>query len=232
MRQAHDRRILSLNPSVHAHAQGTVSESVSESAVADSWSTTGSATASELHTDGLSNAAKWRPPVQPHPLPSPRGLAWHARSVPAKERAVTPDSLGAWLIKASPALDPSIATSPAAVTSRCVRPSYRTDLVRAGQWVLFWLSGGSVAYPPGIYAVGRTTGPVIGACGGAGEPGLSMPVRLRPLETPVLRADLVVDPVLAEIEVIRMPAGSNPSFLTRAQLAALSESWPQLDATH
>ena len=69
----------------------------------------------------------------------------------------------------------------------------------------------------GIHAYGRTTGP---AADGV------MPVTLVPLRSPVLRTDLVHDPDLAALEVIRMPAGSNPSYVTPAQLSALQERCP------
>jgi hypothetical protein len=46
-------------------------------------------------------------------------------------------------------------------------------------------------------------------------------VRLTRLAGPVDRADLLADPVLREAEVLRMPAGSNPSWLSTAQYAAL-----------
>ncbi len=42
---------------------------------------------------------------------------------------------------------------------------------------------------------------------------------------PVLRAELLLDPVLATAEVMRMPAGSNPSYLDREQYAALRAAY-------
>ncbi len=55
-----------------------------------------------------------------------------------------------------------------------------------------------------------------------------MPLELTALAPPVLRAAFVADPVLAAAEVVRMPAGSNPSFLTVDQLAHLVARWPQV----
>jgi len=49
-----------------------------------------------------------------------------------------------------------------------------------------------------------------------------MPMALLPLEEPLLRAELVGHPDLSSLEVLRMPAGSNPSFVTPDQLAVLA----------
>ena len=58
---------------------------------------------------------------------------------------------------------------------------------------------------------------------------LAVPLRLEPVDPPVLRNDLLDHPVLGGAEVLRMPAGSNPSYLTREQLDALRAGWPQVD---
>ena len=141
-------------------------------------------------------------------------------------RALTAGGLGAWLVKAQPGalpitevLDDGFAT----VTSRCVRPSYRTDLVEAGQPVLLWVSGGDRRHPSGIYASGETTGPVR-----QDDSELTMPVRFGPLAPVVLRTELLGHPLLREIEVVRMPAGSNPSYLDTAQYRTLRQAFPQV----
>ena len=141
-------------------------------------------------------------------------------------QAVDRTSLGAWLLKSSP--DPLsraewLATGFAGLSARCVRRTYRVDLVAAGQPVLLWFSGDDREHPAGIYAQGRTTGRAVDE-GGT----LEMPVALETVEPPVLRRELLEHPVLSSIEVVRMAAGSNPSFLTRAQLAELRQTWPQV----
>jgi hypothetical protein len=98
------------------------------------------------------------------------------------------------------------------VETWCVRPTYRTDLVAAGQAVLLWVSGSEPGLPAGIHAHGRTTGPA--------RDGV-MPVVLVPLDQPLLRSELVGHPDLAALEVLRMPAGSNPSYVTPGQLEVL-----------
>ena len=109
------------------------------------------------------------------------------------------------------------------ITTRCVRPSYRTSLVAPGQPVLLWVSGRDRSHPAGVYAEGRTTGVVRQD----GED-LVMPVSLGALEVPVPRVELLAHPLLAQLEVLRMPAGSNPSYVTQEQLEALRAGWPQV----
>jgi hypothetical protein len=144
-------------------------------------------------------------------------------------RAVTRDSLGAWLIKASgrsPATREHLRSRFAELTTRCVRPSYRTELLEPGQRVLLWVSGDDPDHPPGLYAHGWTTGRAVPDVASPGA--LVVPVRLEPLASPVLRSELRLHPELSAIEVLRMPAGSNPSYLTRDELDALRGQWPEV----
>lgn len=137
-------------------------------------------------------------------------------------RALTEASLGAWLVKArgaEPETRRHVESSFGDVTTRCVRPSYRTGLVRPGQRVLLWISGNEPGLPAGIHAEGRTTGV---AAGGV------IPVELTPLPSPLLRSELVGHPELSAMEVLRMPAGSNPSYVTHDQLAVLAGLCPDL----
>ena len=94
-----------------------------------------------------------------------------------------------------------------------MRRSYRLALIAPGQPCLLWLSGRD---RPGVHAVGeiadgvedRADGPVVH-------------LRLALLADPVLRADLLRDPRMRDAEVLRMPAGSNPSWLSADQFAAV-----------
>jgi hypothetical protein len=97
--------------------------------------------------------------------------------------------------------------------TRCVRPSYRLGLMAAGQPVLLWLSG---RQQPGVHALGVLTGAPAMDAGGQ-----VVPVRLRLLVEPIDRAELLADPVAGQAEVLRMPAGSNPSWLSGPQFAAV-----------
>jgi hypothetical protein len=153
--------------------------------------------------------------------------------------AVTGKTLGAWLIKGSRAVypvDKLIQTGFSTVTSWSLRETYRTGLIKPGQPILFWISGVSKTYPSGLYAQGHTTGyaTVDVADDEWEDPAergvrkLFMPVELRPLSSPVLRNDLLQHPSLSQIEVLKMAAGSNPSFVTPADLAALHSGWWQV----
>jgi hypothetical protein len=96
---------------------------------------------------------------------------------------------------------------------RCVRPSYRLDLMAAGQPCLLWVSGRD---RPGVHAVGELTSGVVRADGGP-----LVAVRLTRLSEPVPRTELLADPEAGDAEVLRMPAGSNPSWLSARQYAAV-----------
>ena len=142
--------------------------------------------------------------------------------MPSVARALTADSLGAWLVKArgsDPVTRAHTRTGFAEVETRCVRPTYRTELVRPGQRVLLWVSGNEADLPAGIHAQGRTTGVV--------RDGV-IPVQLAPVSSPLLRSEFVGHPGLAAMEVLRMPAGSNPSYVTPEQLRVLTEMCPEL----
>ncbi|SDQ04031.1 hypothetical protein [Quadrisphaera sp. DSM 44207] len=136
-------------------------------------------------------------------------------------RRLAPGDAACWVLKTSlppEQVAPGWAPGAEQVLARCVRPSYRLGLVAPGQAVLLWLSGRS---EPGVHAVGT----VAAAPEPAGGPGQQPSVRvaLRRLADPVPREELVEHPVFAAAEVVRMPAGSNPSYLTAAQLAVVRE---------
>jgi hypothetical protein len=135
---------------------------------------------------------------------------------------VSPATLGAWLLKASGGAVSTRAHLHAGfvdASTWCVQPTYRTDLVEAGQPVLLWVSGTERDHPAGIYARGRTIG--------TARAGV-VPIALTPVQDPLLRSELVGHPGLGALEVLRVPAGSNPSFVTPEQLRVLVELCPEL----
>jgi hypothetical protein len=83
----------------------------------------------------------------------------------------------------------------------------------AGQPCLLWLSGRD---RPGVHALGALTGPAAGS-----DDGPVVAVRLTLLSEPIDRAELQADPRARDAEVLRMPAGSNPSWLSDGQYAAV-----------
>ena len=102
--------------------------------------------------------------------------------------------------------------------TRCLRPSYRLGLMAAGQPCLLWLSGRDRS---GVHALGSLAGEPVD------RPGPAAPVRLVLLDEPLLRADLLADARFSAAEVLRMPAGSNPSWLTADQFAAVLARVPR-----
>jgi hypothetical protein len=118
-----------------------------------------------------------------------------------------------WLLKSTrlPAeIDPGWTPGVERELTRCVRRSYRLELIAPGQPVLLWVSGRVL---PGVHAVGT----VAGAVQEDGD-GPVLPVRLHRLVDHVDRSELMADPDFRTAEVLRMPAGSNPSWLSAAQL--------------
>src|SRR3954451_20028073 len=129
---------------------------------------------------------------------------------------LTEDDVACWVLKTTrPPAAIDAGWRPGTPPSRtpCVRASYRLDLMAAGQPCLLWVSGRD---RPGVHALGELTsvatedagGPVVG-------------VRWTRLAAPVPRADLLADPAARDAEVLRMPAGSNPSWLSPGQYAAV-----------
>jgi hypothetical protein len=129
---------------------------------------------------------------------------------------LSPTDVACWVVKSSrppDQIEPGWPTGTHHRLVRCLRRSYRLDLMRAGDPCLLWISGRSA---PGVHAVGVLAGKPTEADGG---PEVALDLTLLP--EPVLRAELLADPVAAGAEVLRMPAGSNPSWLSAAQFAVV-----------
>jgi hypothetical protein len=142
----------------------------------------------------------------------------------APSARLTRRDVACWLLKTArpPAeLAPGWSAGSSRVLDRCLRPSYRLGLIAPEQRCLLWLSGRHA----GVYAIGT----VAEAPEPAGPP--SVAVALRLLAEPVPRAELLAT-AFRTAEVIRMPAGSNPSWLDHHQLAAVLDhldpepAWP------
>jgi hypothetical protein len=132
--------------------------------------------------------------------------------------------IGCWVVKSQTAptdLVPGWAPGAPQRLTRCLRRSYRVELMQPGQPCLLWLSG---PRRPGVHAIGRLES------GERDRPGsersareVAVDVELRLLAGPVPRSELLADPVTRMAEVLRMPAGSNPSFLSPSVWAVLVE---------
>jgi hypothetical protein len=129
---------------------------------------------------------------------------------------LTAEDVACWVLKSTRPpglLEPGWRPGTTRTLRRCVRPSYRLDLMTPGSPVLLWVSGRD---RPGVHALGALTGPVRPTGNGP-----AVEVRLTALADPVPRAELLADPAARDAEVLRMPAGSNPSWLSAAQYAAV-----------
>jgi hypothetical protein len=133
--------------------------------------------------------------------------------VPRLERA----DVACWLLKTT-GTPQELAPGSEAALDRCLRRSYRLGLLRPGDPCVLWRSG---AVEPGVCAVGAVAGGVVETGDGP-----VVAVRLRLLPLPLPRAHLLADPDFRDAEVLRMPAGSNPSWLSARQFAAVLARLP------
>lgn len=129
---------------------------------------------------------------------------------------LSPTDVACWVLKSTRhrvEIDPGWTPGEPRRLTRCVRRSYRLALMRPGAPCLLWVSGRSA---PGVHAVG-----VLAGAAAEGPGGPEVAVDLTALPEPVSRAELLADPVAAGAEVLRMPAGSNPSWLSAGQFAVV-----------
>lgn len=124
-----------------------------------------------------------------------------------------PADVACWLLKTArppDAVAPGWRPGTSRRVRRCVRRSYRLELMVPGQRCLLWLSG---RREPGVHALG-----VLAVAPDPDAPEPAVEVVLHRLADPLPRAELLADPGFATAEVVRMPAGSNPSYLGAGQL--------------
>ena len=154
-------------------------------------------------------------------------------------RTVDRDRLGAWLLKANPAvwdLRGFLDSGERRLTSWAVQPGYRSALMRPGDRVLFWVSGdGRSGFARGVWGLGTVIAPAEpwqdAEPGFWTDQGSRHGVRAR-VEVDIA---LLADPVpatelraagIGDLEVQRQPFGANPSFVSAAQLEQLSDLLP------
>jgi hypothetical protein len=135
---------------------------------------------------------------------------------------LTPEDVGAWLFTCNPRefaeLEPGLRNG-ASIDGWCVHPTYRIDLVEAGQAAVLWVSGSATSVPePGIWMVGRTTGVVERD---RVRPRVGLAMTLLPAVVP--RELLRADPRTADMEVLRVPQMSNPSVVTPGEKVVIEE---------
>jgi hypothetical protein len=154
-------------------------------------------------------------------------------------RTVAREQLGAWLLKANPAvwdLRGFLDTGERRLTSWAVQPGYRSALMHPGDRVLFWVSGdGRSGFDRGIWGLGTVTAPAESwqesEQGFWTDEGSRQGLRARVevdialLEDPVPAAELRAAGI-EDLEVQRQPFGANPSFVSTAQLERLADLLP------
>ena len=147
------------------------------------------------------------------------------------QRTITETTLGAWVFTASGRrrdMLSDIADGRTRIESRCVADNYRSAMMRRGQRALLWLSGPAEGPTPrGVWGLGWISGPTSTDANGQ----LVVPTDITVLDPDdVIRAtDLREIPGLSRMEVLRVPAASNPSWVDVDQLDALQRrlpAWP------
>jgi hypothetical protein len=145
---------------------------------------------------------------------------------------VTAEALGAWVVKCNPGVTDfnSMLRSGDAIRTWCVADNYRTAMMDAGDQVALWVSGPAGAqFARGIWGIGQVRAPALPKPVAMG----TGPARARitlvaqidiPLwKTPITASEIASVPALSGIEVIRQPFMSNPSWLSKYQMAALEQ---------
>lgn len=160
--------------------------------------------------------------------------------------AITAANLGAWLVRCNPAkwdLAGYLAAGGTVVDSVSVVDNYRSALMDPGDRVVLWVSGNGRLLARGIWGLGHVTAKM------RDEPAAPTPdasshwldertrrsvrhavfVDIPLLDSPVTDAELK-STAIDDLEVQRVPMGSNPSWISRAQLSRLAPllpPWPR-----
>ncbi|MEH3157157.1 MAG: hypothetical protein PGN29_18240 [Gordonia paraffinivorans] len=147
------------------------------------------------------------------------------------QRTITDRTLGAWVFKASGRrwdVLSDIADGRTRIESRCVADNYRTAMMRRGQRAILWLSGpGDGPTPRGVWGLGWITGPA--EPDASGQPVVPTDITLLAPDDALRATDLREIRALVGVEVLRVPAASNPSWVDVEQLTVLREilpDWP------
>jgi len=153
--------------------------------------------------------------------------------------AITRQQLGAWLLKANPALwdlRGFLDSGEGRLTSWAVQRNYRSDLMAPGDRALFWVSGsGRDGLFRGIWGAGHISAEaedwVDAERGFWLDEGGRQAVRRRVqvditfLAEPVPATDLVAHGII-DLEVQRQPFMGNPSWVSHPELERLNELLP------
>jgi EVE domain len=161
-------------------------------------------------------------------------------------QAINDHNFGAWVIKCDPKvwdLEASLDAGENYIDDWSVKDNYRTRRMAPGDPIVFWVSGpANTRLAAGVWGVGYVTAPVnIEATTEAQVPDLQIAEEsgywldlnamhrarffvktdIRLMDTPITRDLIRLVPELAEIEPIRQPQMSNPSWLNITEWVAL-----------
>lgn len=146
----------------------------------------------------------------------------------SRDEAVTEATLGAWLFKANSSrwdIVGAMGGGLTAVGSRCVAGNYRTAMMRRGHRAILWVSGPSSGRAPrGVWGIGWITGPAVPD--DHGQLVVPTDITLLGADDRLRADDLREIPALRAMEVLRVAAGSNPSWVDADQFAALRDLLP------
>ncbi len=139
--------------------------------------------------------------------------------------AVTRTDLGAWLVRADPRLRDlpgHVRAGNAPFTSWCVAASYRSRLMEPGDEIWLWVSGRDPTFPRGLWGWGAVVGPAEPDEHPPGErPTWRVSIELRVCPDESVTDHELREAGITDLEVQRMPQGSNPSWVSRDQLARI-----------
>ena len=149
------------------------------------------------------------------------------------EAAAASEGVGAWILRLDPGvwnLTRFIADGHREVSTWAVEDNERSAAMTRGQRVFLWAGGDGTLIMPGVWGAGWVVGPCQSKSvadgywvdpAGNSQRSLFADVSIQLLPHPVGRQQVVDDPRLAAIEVLRDPFGSNPSSLTPEEAAAM-----------
>ena len=134
-------------------------------------------------------------------------------------RAITDQTLGAWVIKCNPHKTDLASMVEAGRTHErwCVANNYRTRLMAPGQPVLFWVSS---HLRRGIWGAGTLTGTAVPG------PQWKVSTNIPLFDEPILASDIQSIEELSMLEVFRSPQQSNPSWVDSSAWAIVRTLLP------
>lgn len=149
-------------------------------------------------------------------------------------RRVTRENLGAWLLRCNPKNEPElprlIARGGHRIEQWCVADNYRSEMITAGDPIVFWISGDGRRLARGIWGIGNVLGIDLAqrpAAHGREIHGVAAPDGRSRVEVDIPLLPVAVSDAMLrtwgidDLEVQVQPQGSNPSWISRGQLARL-----------